>query len=153
MKFLSLYDLRRLLRLPVFLAAVYAAPTFATELVYVPTNANFGGSPLNGPMLMNSAQATNKHKDPEAERARAKADAASAQKGGLQQFNDMLERSILSQLAGAATSKIFNGGKLAPGSVETGNFRIDIADLGGGELLVTTTDKISGASTSFRVGQ
>jgi curli production assembly/transport component CsgF len=116
----------------------------------VPVNPNFGGSPLNGSVLLNSAQATNKHKDPDAQRAAA---AATAPKTGLQQFNDMLERSILSQLSSAATSKILNGGKLVPGSVETGNFRIDITDLGGGVLLVTTTDKVTGASTSFKVGQ
>jgi curli production assembly/transport component CsgF len=140
----------RMLRVTLFLAALHMAPAFSTELVYVPVNPNFGGSPLNGSLLMNSAQSTNKHKDPEAVRASA---AAATQKTGLQQFNDMLERSILSQLSGAATSKILNGGKLVPGSVETGNFRIDISDLGGGVLLVTTTDKVSGAATSFKVGQ
>jgi curli production assembly/transport component CsgF len=153
MKHRSLFDWSRMLRLPLLLAALHVAPVFATELVYVPVNPNFGGSPLNGSVLVNSAQATNKHKDPEAVRASAAAAAAATQKNGLQQFNDMLERSILSQLSSAATSKILNGGQLVPGSVETGNFRIDISDLGGGVLLVTTTDKVTGASTSFKVGQ
>jgi curli production assembly/transport component CsgF len=44
------------------------------------------------------------------------------------------------------------GGKLQPGIVETGNFRIEIVDAGGGMLIVTTTDKTTGATTSFQIG-
>jgi curli production assembly/transport component CsgF len=116
----------------------------ATELVYVPSNPAFGGSPLNASGFLNAAQATNKHKDPAA---------ASLKQSALQQFTDLLERSVLSQLSAAATSGIMGaGGKLRPGSVETGNFRIDIVDAGGGVLIITTTDKTTGASTSFQVG-
>ena len=118
----------------------------ATELVYAPVNPSFGGNPLNGQTLLNSAQATNKHKDPNA--------SSLTQKTALQQFNEMLERSVLSQLASAATSNVMGpGGKLTPGTVETGNFRIVITDLGGGILQITTIDKVTGASTSFQVGQ
>jgi curli production assembly/transport component CsgF len=149
MKYPSLINRRNLLRLCVLSLAMHLTHSFATELVYYPVNPSFGGNPINGTVLLNSAQVTNKHKDPEARSA----DAAT-QKTSLQQFNDMLERSILSQLAAAASSKISGaGGKLVPGSVETGNFRIDIADLGGGLLLVTTTDRATGAATSFQVGQ
>lgn len=121
----------------------------ATEMVYVPINPSFGGSPLNGTVLLNSAQATNKHKDPQ-----APSPSSPLSKTPLQQFNDMLERSILNQLSYSATSNIMgSNGKLVPGTVETGNFRINIADLGGGLLLITTTDKTTGASTSFQVSQ
>lgn len=120
----------------------------ASEMVYVPMNPAFGGSPLNGTVLLNTAQATNKHKDPE-----AKTSSSLASKTPLQQFNEMLERSILSQLSYSATSNIMSNGKLTPGTVETGNYRINIADLGGGMLLITTTDKTTGASTSFQVSQ
>ncbi|MBD1584133.1 curli assembly protein CsgF [Pseudoalteromonas sp. S16_S37] len=34
----------------------------ASELVYTPINPSFGGNPLNASMLMNKAQAQNKHK-------------------------------------------------------------------------------------------
>lgn len=124
------------------LSAVLAAPSAATELVYVPTNPAFGGSPLNGSSFLSAAQMTNKHKDP-----------ATARQNGLQQFTELLERSVLSQLSAAATSGVMGaGGKLKPGSVETGNFRIDIVDAGGGILTITTTDKTTGASTSFQIG-
>jgi curli production assembly/transport component CsgF len=135
---------RRCAALPALLAGLACAPAQASELVYVPTNPAFGGSPLNGNALLSAAQATNKHKDPEV---------AAAKKTGLQQFADLLERSILGQLSAAATSGVMGaGGKLQPGIVETGNFRIEIVDAGGGVLIVTTTDKLTGASTSFQVG-
>jgi curli production assembly/transport component CsgF len=149
MKYPSFINRRAVLRLRVLLLAMHMTHPSASELVYYPVNPSFGGNPINGTVLLNSAQATNKHKDPEANAANP-----ATQKTSLQQFNDMLERSILSQLAAAASSRISgSGGKLVPGSVETGNFRIDIADLGGGLLLVTTTDRATGASTSFQVGQ
>jgi curli production assembly/transport component CsgF len=120
----------------------------ATEIVYVPVNPAFGGSPLNGQVLLGMAQATNKHKDPQADRF-----ADMGKQSPLQQFTDTLERSILSQLSSAAVSRVMgpNGG-LQPGTVETGNFRITIVDSGGGVLTITTTDKVTGASTSFQVG-
>ena len=78
------------------------------------------------------------------------------QKTPLQTFNDNLERAILGQLASSASQKLIGGGAnggLMPGTVETGNFTIRISDLGGGALQVTTTDKVTGVSTSFQVGQ
>lgn len=126
------------------LIGLACVPVHASELVYVPINPAFGGSPLNANGLLNVAQATSKHKDPEA---------AAAKKTGVQQFADMLERSILGQLSAAASSGFMGpGGKLQPGVVETGNFRIEIVDAGGGLLIVTTTDKTTGATTSFQIG-
>lgn len=135
---------------PALLMGLASAPeAAASEMVYVPINPNFGGNPLNAPGLLNSAQATNKHKDPD-----AKAYSSLPQQTPLQQFNDMLERSILSQLSSAATSSVMGAnGKLVTGKVETGNFSINIVDAGGGLLKITTTDKVTGASTSFQVGQ
>jgi curli production assembly/transport component CsgF len=122
----------------------------ATELVYVPVNPAFGGSPLNGSVLLGNAQAQDKHKDPDAKDSLSN---SSLNKTPLQQFNESLERSILSQLASAATSGVISNGKLVPGTVETSNFTINIADLGGGLLRVTTTDKVTGATSTFEVGK
>jgi curli production assembly/transport component CsgF len=150
MNYRTFFTQRFKLRVSALLVTMCMTEAFATELVYYPINPSFGGNPINGSVLLNSAQATNKHKDPEASSAAG----AASQKTPLQQFNDMLERSILGQLASTATSNIIGtGGKLVPGTVETGNFRITIADIGGGLLLVTTTDKVTGTSTSFQVGQ
>lgn len=130
------------------LAVAIGAPgalALATELVYVPVNPSFGGSPLNGSVLLGAAQAQSKHKEPES---------ALSQKTGLQDFNELLERSILSQLASAATSSVLgSNGRLTPGTVQTGNFRINIIDQGGGALRVTTTDIVTGQTTTFEVRQ
>ena len=42
-------------------------------------------------------------------------------------------------------------GNLQPGTVETSTFLINIVDQGNGTLLITTTDKSTGASTSFQI--
>lgn len=129
------------------LALFLPAAGHATELVYTPLNPSFGGSPLYGNTFLNSAQATSKHKerDPFSESA--------LDQSPLQQFNETLERSILSQLASSATSRILTNGQLSPGTVETGNFRINVIDSGNGMLTVTTIDKVTGASSSFQVGK
>jgi curli production assembly/transport component CsgF len=120
----------------------------ATDLVYVPVNSSFGGNPINGSVLLNGASATNKHQAPAAQTP-----VGAAQQTPLEQFNSLLERSILNQLAAGAASKISVAGKLVPGTLETANFSITIADLGGGTLKVTTTDKATGVVTSFEVSQ
>ncbi|NYT70308.1 curli assembly protein CsgF [Pusillimonas noertemannii] len=133
------------------LAALLASsPATATEMVYYPLNPSFGGSPLNGPVLLNSALATNKHTDPAADQDLY----GSNQQSPLEIFQDTLERAILGRLAASATSRIVGeDGKLIPGNLETENFTINIVDVGGGLLSITTVDKVTGGSTTFQVGQ
>ncbi|NIA53365.1 curli assembly protein CsgF [Massilia sp. TW-1] len=128
--------------------ALWGAAAGASELVYVPVNPSFGGSPSNGPGLLASASATNKHG------SSGLGGSSPLNQSPLQQFNETLERMMLSQLASAATSKLMGtDGKLLPGTFSTENFVITVTDLGGGLLRVTTTDKSTGAVTSFEVGQ
>lgn len=129
------------------LAAGQAAS--ATQLIYTPVNPTFGGNPLNGNYLLSKAQATNTHKP----------SVDDGDLGGLedqtplQQFNESLQRSILSRIAASATSSIIGAdGTLKPGIVNTPDFTITVVDSGGGMLTITTTDKATGASTSFQVG-
>jgi curli production assembly/transport component CsgF len=127
----------------ILLLCVVASSAGASELVYVPVSPQFGGHPNTGAAMLSQAQATNKHKEA----------SPFSQQTSLQQFNDALSRSIMSQLAGAATSSIIgSNGKLVPGTIQTGNFRITIVDTGGGVLQITTTDLATGASTTFIVG-
>ncbi len=120
----------------------------ATELVYFPLNPSFGGSPLNGQVLLNSALATNKHKDPNIDDGRLE------DQTPLDIFNETLERAVLSQLAGAATSRIIGqDGRLVPGNLETENFYINIVSAGGGRISITTTDKLTGNTNTFEVQQ
>src|SRR3546814_3119978 len=39
----------------------FTAPVVAEQLIYTPVNPSFGGSPLNGPYLLNSAQAQKRY--------------------------------------------------------------------------------------------
>lgn len=131
-----------------FCLALGASGAMATEMVYVPLNPSFGGNPLNGSVLLGSAQATNKHKE-----NNGLGGSSLLNRSPLQQFNETLERAVLSQLASAATSRVIGtDGRLIPGTVETQNFRITILDIGNGFLRITTTDRVTGASTSFEVG-
>lgn len=129
---------------------VVAAPVAAWELVYVPVNPNFGGNPNNGSQLLANAQAQDRHKDPDAGLSGLSGSSASS----LQDFNQMLERAILSRITSAVTSSIVSStGALIPGTVETSDFVITIADLGGGVLQITTSDKLTGQTTSFQINQ
>lgn len=119
---------------------------FATELVYTPINPSFGGNPLNGPVLMNSAQAQNDLEDPNAP------ERLTDSKSALQQFNEMLQRSILSRISTAVTGNVVDAnGNLIPGIIQTTDFTIQIQDLGGGVMQITTTDIATGAVTSFQI--
>ena len=136
--------------LTLVLACAAAAPGSATELVYYPFNPSFGGNPLNGSVLLNSALATNKHTDPDLDRANMGIEEPSP----LEMFNQTLERSIISRLATAASSEIVDGeGNFIPGSLETDSFTINIVDLGNGYLSITTIDKLTGGETTFQLGQ
>ncbi len=113
----------------------------ASQLVYTPVNPSFAGSALNGSMLLNSAQAQNTIKDPDLEEEEETA---------LGEFNERLQRSLLSRLTSSiASSFVSNDGSLIPGQTITDDFVIDITDEGGGTVRVTTTDRVSGDSTTF----
>lgn len=129
--------------------AVLASSASATELVYQPINPSFGGYPANGANLLATATATSKHKE-----SAGLGSSSVFDQSPLAQFNQTLERTVLSQLASAATSKLLGqDGKLVPGTFSTANFTITVIDLGGGMLRITTTDRSTGATTTFEVAQ
>lgn len=138
-----------LLAAPMLFAPLLAGPSaHAGELVYQPLNPAFGGYPANGQHLLAVANATNKHTEG------GLGPSSLFDQSPLAQFNQTLERTVLSQLAAAATSKLTGSdGKLLPGTFSTANFTITVIDLGGGMLRITTVDKTTGASTSFEVAQ
>lgn len=120
-------------------------PALATELVYMPVNPAHGGNPNNGPIFLSTAQAQNKYKDPSIK--------VPPELTALQQFNQCMQRSVLSRLSAAAMIDLIGiNGKLVPGSIDTGDFRIVIGNLGGGVLHVTTTDKNTGENIQFQIG-
>lgn len=122
----------------------------ASELVYYPQNPSFGGNPLYGPGLLNSALATNKHKDPDISSDRYGIEKKSA----LDQLNETIERVVTHQLATAASLNILDkDGKFVPGSLETQNFIITVTDVGAGQVSVSTYDKATGGVTTVEVNQ
>lgn len=124
----------------------------ASELVYHPFNPSFGGNPINGQVLLNSALATNKHKGPDLNADRYGLE----EKSALERFNETLERNIISRLASSASSRIMDAnGNFIPGLLETENFIIEVTDPvpGSGFLTIVTTDKVTGAVTRFEVSQ
>lgn len=132
------------------LACAACATAAATQITYYPINPSFGGNPQNGAVLLNNAQAQNKHTDDPNAPSPFDMQGASTP---LQDFNDSLQRSILSRIASSATTQIIGpNGELRPGNVETTDFRISVVNAGGGLLQITTTDKSTGAQTSFQVG-
>ncbi|MGC4094341.1 MAG: curli assembly protein CsgF [Polyangiaceae bacterium] len=117
----------------------------AGELVYQPVHPAFGGSPLNGPVLLNEANAQNSYKDPSAPKAPAK-------QTELEKFNERLQSAVLNRIANSLTQNIVgDDGSLQPGTVETASFIINIADSGEGTLIITTTDKNTGAVSTFEI--
>lgn len=128
-------------------ASALTGQSMASELIYYPRNPSFGGNPAYGHVLLNSALATKTHTDPGID------DQIGLEESSpLEQFNETLERQVVNRLTTAATSKIIGpNGNLIPGNLETDNFVIHIADMGNGMLNVTTTDKLTGASTAFMV--
>ena len=78
----------------------------ATEIVYQPINQSFGGNPLNGNYLLSNASAQDDNEKPG---SRGSADLR-AQRSDLDQFNDLLQRSILNRSASAPTLSIISSG-------------------------------------------
>ena len=114
----------------------------AGPLVYTPVNPAFGGSPLNGSVLLNEAQAINQTKAP------TDPDAA------LKAFNTRLQSALLSRLTTAMLRNVTNAnGDLQPGTVDTTNFTVTVEQIEPGVLQLTTVSKLTGASQSFVFNQ
>jgi curli production assembly/transport component CsgF len=120
----------------------------AGPLVYQPVNPSFGGNPLNGPNLLNQANSQNKLTDPNAQSFFGRTGTSQ-----LDLFNQRLQSLILDRIATSLSDSLFDCDNLKPGVVETSTFLIVISPLANGNLLVTTTDKSTGASTSFEISQ
>ncbi len=113
----------------------------ASSLVYTPKNPSFGGPAAYGTYLLNNANAQNQFKDP---------DAIRKDKTPIEEFNDRLQRSLLSRITSTISRSIIGiDGAVNPGSFETTDFLIDVTDLGGGQMSITTTDKVTGDQTSI----
>jgi curli production assembly/transport component CsgF len=90
--------------LAAFALCAIVTPVGAGTLIYTPTNPTFGGNPLNGSYLFNSAQAQNQHLPS------GSSGSPGAGGGGLtpgQIFAQQLTSQLYSSLANKITSAIF----------------------------------------------
>ena len=102
----------------------------AQDFIYEAKNPSFGGNTFNYQWMLSSAQAQNKLKEPEVERVREVKDP-------LQDFQESLNRQILSQLSRQLVSSQFGTeGSLEAGEYTIGNFQISITDVVDGVSIV-----------------
>ncbi|MCL1057380.1 curli assembly protein CsgF [Shewanella gelidimarina] len=116
-------------RMLILATLLVASPLQATELVYTPINPSFGGSALNGSYLLNKANAQNDHT------------AENAEKDFVTRFKESLERNIMNTITRGVAS-----GEITDGTYDTGDFRIEVASIGGGVML-TITNLLTGEVT------
>ncbi|USD20817.1 curli assembly protein CsgF [Microbulbifer variabilis] len=109
----------------------------ATELIYEPVNPNFGGNPLNGTYLLQSAQSQDSHEDPD------KHDSLYEQPSALDRFTDSLETRLLNQL-------LTDVGDGNSGELITDDFIVQIVD-NDGVLTVLITDRSTGDKSEIVV--
>ena len=119
------------------LSTLATAPIQAAELVYRPVNPAFGGRPLNGAFLLNSAQAQNKYKDPDSRR----------NDDPVQQFARALQSRLLSAVANQVVEALFGDNPQDDGEIVFGDqtirftrgldtITVEIADAGSGSTTV-----------------
>lgn len=123
------------------LMAAFSLPVTATEMVHRFESPSFGGSPLNGPVLLNQATAQNKFKDPS-----IAAKTASSQQTPLERFKTNLQSSILSQLSRTSSQNLFdaNGNILRGTTLEFDGFSVTVSDTPvNGTISIDITDGIS----------
>lgn len=116
-------------------ALIFASKTQAQDFVYEPKNPSFGGNTFNYQWMLGSAQAQNDIKEPEVDRS------ASNQRDPLADFQDSLNRQILSQLSRQlVTSQFGASGSLENGEYLIGNYQISISDgLDGVNIVILDT--------------
>jgi curli production assembly/transport component CsgF len=108
----------RSLALALVALAFTARPAAAQEFVYQPTNPAFGGSYLNYSWLLSSAQAQNLYQNQSSSRF---------QRDPLADFEQSLQRQILSQLSREIVSDRFGGIDFTQeGRFDLGDFNIEI---------------------------
>ena len=118
--------------------------TFAQDFVYQPQNPAFGGSYLNYSWMLSSAQAQNGFTE-EQDDYRSRFD-----RDPLEDFEQTLNRQILSQITRQLTNDQFGEGGLQEGQYEIGNYQIDVAPEAE-TIQITILDVTSGSQTTVSV--
>ena len=114
----------------------------AQDLVFKPINPAFGGDTFNYNWLLSSAQSQ--------DNTRNTATNSTTPKSTLDDFQQSLNRQILSQLARQVVNSQFGETGLQEGSYEVGSFQIDISPSSEG-VVITVLDTAAGEQTQIIV--
>lgn len=121
--------------LPVFLSA--------QELVYTPQNPSFGGNSFNHSWMMSEAEAQNKFTAPSSSKS-----SIYSENDALADFEESLNRQILSQLSRQIVSDTFGETEFEEGKYEIGSYIIEITNELDG-VNINILDDSNGSETSI----
>ena len=122
----------------------YASPVLGQDFVYQPQNPAFGGSYLNYSWLLSSAQAQNGFTEEQEDFS------SRFERDPLEDFQQTLNRQILSQITRQVTQDQFGEGGLQEGQYQIGNYQIDVAP-GADDIQITILDTTTGSQTTVSV--
>jgi curli production assembly/transport component CsgF len=116
----------------------------ADELKWEPINPSFGGNSYNGSWLLGSAQAQDSILGEQEE------DKDLTETDPNEQFQESLNRLILSRLSSKLVDAITADGELTPGHFEIGTYSVTIVDQGN-VFIVTLDDLATGGHTVIEI--
>ena len=145
-------------KIPILISLLIIVPQFAesTEMDHHFINPDFGGNPLNGPVLLNEANAQNFFKAPTTTSATSStaSTATSVSQSALNSFKTQLESMVLNKLALEITNQLFpsNGttSSVQTGTYNFGDYVVTISNATGG-LNVNVSDVVAGTSTNITI--
>ena len=122
------------------LVLIFDMTASASQLIWTPIFPSFGGSPFNGPWLINQAEA----QKPE------KVQKYWWQRDPIETFEQDLTRQMLSRLARKIIDNAFGEEAMEPGHYEIGNYVIDVTTDAAG-ISVNIVDPVTGNSTTVTI--
>ncbi len=129
-------------RLILFSVLIFMSQSFAQQFVYTPKSPSFGGNTFNYQWMLSSAQAQNMF--PES------SDYSRFSQDPLADFEESLNRQILSRLSRQLIDNTFGEEDIQPGSYELGAYSIDISE-GSEGIVISIIDNTTGDETSVIV--
>ena len=132
------------LAIPLLMVILTSTSVFGQDFVYQPQNPAFGGSYLNYSWLLSSAQAQNGFTEEQDDFG------SRFDRDPLEDFQQTLNRQILSQITRQITNDQFGEAGLQEGQYEIGNYQIDVAP-GANDIQITILDTSTGSQTTVSV--
>lgn len=130
-----------------FMLQLFTAHAASSELTYQPINPSFGGNPLNGSVLMQSAESQNTFKDPNAITSDP-----FAEDDPLTGFSKTLNRMVLNVLSQRILTEAFGQDGLAESGIfSTDDFTVEIIASDPDAITVILTDPTSANSTTIQI--